>query len=146
MLKITTSTANGFDLKSKTNYYIVYENGVAKKTSELLPSDVTSYCWIQNNGDAAIVVKNLDASTPEGEEVYKIVNNIVLLLDESKLNVIPGGKLFVLNKRYFVTVLCDNGKKPISDILFEYTPVDNCIKEIASFNSKSINHIELYDS
>lgn len=129
---------------TKTNYYIVYENGAVKKTSEFNPSDVITYYFIDNDyGALTKKLFGLDINTPQGEELKKIANNILLLMDETKLKVISINELFILDDRYFFDVLTDNGKKNISK-LFEYIPADNSIKEIVSFRSGAINHVELY--
>ena len=146
MLKITTSTAVG-NYFSKTNYFIVYENGAVKKTEEFTPSSVINYYFISNDyGSVAKRLYNLDINSQEGQELKMIADNIVLLMDETKLKVISINELFFLEGRYFFDVLCDNGKGPISSKLFEYFPDDNSIRGIVSFNSKGIKHVELYES
>jgi len=145
MLKITTSTANRMNLNPKTTYYIVYENGAVKKTDEFVLADVGRYNFIprKHDGDSK-VLNGLDANTPEGESLKKTANEILLLTDEPKLNIVSVGWLFVLDDRYFFEALYDEDKR-ISK-LFEYNSSENSIKEIASINKGSINHVELYRS
>ena len=146
MLKIITSTSVGVTIFSKTDYFIVYENGAVKKTSEFAPAKVISYNFVPNSeGETLeVLLQKIDIDTPEGKELNNIANNIVLLMDGTKIKVISINELFFLGDRYFFDVLCDNGKAPISNKLFEYFPTDNSIKEIVSFNSKGIKHVEFY--
>jgi len=146
MLKITTSTAVG-NYFSNTNYYVVYENGATKKTDEFVPADVHCYDFVENDyNEASEVLSGLDITMPEDEKLNEIGNNILLLMGETNLKVISVNRLFVLGEHYYFTVLSDNGKKPISSKLFKYNDTDNTIKEMASFNGKGINHVEIYHS
>lgn len=146
MLKITTSTQVGFYF-SNTNYYIIYENGIVKKTDKFVPTDVINYYFIDKDyGAAAKELYDLDINTPQGEELKEIANNILLLMDKTKLKIISVSELYILGDRYFFDVLSSKGKKASSNKLFEYIPADNSVKEIADFNSKSITHVELCES
>ena len=144
MLKITTHTPIIKYLKGQVKYYIVYENGAVKKTSEFVPADVISYGFFpRDKMENSIALHLIDVTTPEGEKLNKIANNILLLTEEPKLKIIAVTALFVLGGRYFFNVLCDkaiNGYK-----LFEYIPAENSIKEIASLNH-TIDHVEMLES
>ena len=96
ILKFTTSTAIGVTIFSKTNYYIAYENGAVKKTSEFAPAKVTSYNFVPNSeGEILeVLLQKIDIDTPEGKELNNIANNIVLLMDETGFRVISISELF----------------------------------------------------
>ena len=145
MLKITTSTANRMNLNPKTTYYIVYENGAVKKTDKFVPADVEQYLYSSVNGGPEELY-GVDLTTPKGEELKQIANNILLLMDETKLEGVAVSSLFILDERYFFKVGCDISKNKRVSKLFEYISVDNSVKEIVSFNSGSIDHVELYRS
>jgi len=141
MLKITTSTAVGFYF-SNTHYHIVYDNGAVKKTEKFVPAKVKCYAFNPaGNYEDSTLLHLYD----EYEGLNEIANNILLLMDETKFEKVAIGRLYILGGRYFFDALCYNGKKNI-DKLMEYISTDNSIKEIASFNSGSITHVELYSS
>ena len=141
MLKITTSTENRMNLNPKTTYYIVYENGAVKKTDEFVLADVNSYSSVSRNpAESPSILNDFDVNTSEGAELYEIASNTLILMNETKLKNISVYRLFVHGERYFFVGDCDNK----SDYLFEYIIADNSIKEIASVNKGSINHVELY--
>jgi len=146
MLKITTSTANRMNLNPKTTYYIVYENGAVKKTDEFVLADVINYYFSRNDyGEVAKKLYDLDINTPEGEELKQIANNILLLMDETKFENISANELFIFGEKYFFTAIYRTDNKYRCKV-FEYISADNSVKEIASFNKGSIDHVELYRS
>ena len=113
ILKIITSTAVGFYF-SNTHYYVVYDNGAVKKTEKFDPADVINYYFLNNDyGAVAKNRYNLDINTPEGEEIREIANNILLLIDETKLKDVSVSILYILNDQYFFIASCYNGKKAV---------------------------------
>lgn len=145
MLKVKTSISWGMFPGSTDNYYIVYENGVAKKTSEFVPSQNGIYNYSTNDIEEGVDVLNIiDSSTPQSKEINKIAKDILFFKNDSKLEIESIGWLFVLTNRYFFAALC-NKEKRIST-LFEYFPDNNTVKKIVSFNNGSIYNVELYDS
>jgi len=144
-LKITVDKGTVAFLPAGTNYYIVYENGVIKKTDKFEPFNVICYDFLKNEYDeVSKVLYGTDINTQEGEELNKIANNILLLMGETKLKIISVNRLFVLGEQYYFTLLSDNGKNANSSKLFEYNCANHSVEEILSLDSGDINHVELY--
>ena len=143
LLKITTSTSVGVTIFSYTKYYIVYENGKVKKTDEFSRHHGETYAFSSDDYDeTSAVLHSIDLNTPEGANLNRIANNILLLAKDPKLKIVAVGTLFVFGERYFFDVSWDENKR--TSKLFEYNTSDNTIKEFASFSSGTIDHVELY--
>lgn len=147
MLKITTTTSYGIFPATKTNYYIVYENGAVKETSKFVLADVKSYAFAKNDtNNDSVALHLIDINTPNGKELNGVANNILLLMSETKLENMSVGRLFVLGERYLFDVGYVDDKKTGTK-LFEYISADNSIKEISTLNIKGdLSHVELYES
>ncbi|GHU55871.1 hypothetical protein FACS1894132_12600 [Clostridia bacterium] len=144
LLKVTTSTSyDVFGFFSKTNYYIVYENGKKKKTSRFaLVVDGNRYLFMSNNADDAELLSRGSAdSAMEWEQANEIARNILVLAQKTKLKKVSVGELYIFSERYFFELYFDKGDHSNTKI-FEYILVDNSIKELATF-TKSVTHIEL---
>ena len=147
LLRVITVTSNRLNLKGKNNYYIVYENGNVKKTSAFSPSDVTTFYFKGRNDDKnSAILHDLDMDIPQDRAVNDIAQNIVDLVNEEDLELISVNEIFVLDERYFFDILYDAGRSDADCKLFEYIPLENSIKEIVNFRSRSIEHIELYEA
>lgn len=143
MLKIIASISWGMFPGSTDYYYIVYENGTAKKTSKFVPSEKGSYNYSTNDIDKNSDVLNIiDNNTPQAKELNKIAKDILLFKNDPKLEIVSVDWLYALTNRYFFEALCNKDKR--ISTLFEYNPADNSARKIVSFNGKSINHVELY--
>lgn len=147
MLKITTTTSYGIFPATKTNYYIVYENGAVKETSKVVPAAIESYAFAKNDtNDDSVALHLIDINTPNGKKLNGVANNILLLMSETKLENMSVGRLFVLGERYFFDVGYSDDKKSGTK-LFEYILTDISIKEISTLNVKGdLSHVELYES
>ncbi|GHU55874.1 hypothetical protein FACS1894132_12610 [Clostridia bacterium] len=144
VLKVTTSTSyDVFGFFSKTNYYIVYENGKKKKTSKFVPADVVCYYFRSNNADDIVLLHDTDINTLKGEKMNKIARDILLLSQKTKLKNVSVGRIYIFDERYFFGLLCEKGNY-MNTKIFEYILADNSIKELATF-TKSVTHIELYE-
>jgi len=146
MLKITTSTSFGMFPATKTNYYIIYENGVVRKTTEFVPSNIIYYFFNSNGNYEDSTLLHINDDDPLREKLNNIANNIRILMDESKFENISIGRLYVLSERYFFNIGYNDGEKRVSK-LFEYISADSSAKEIAILTGKgNLDHAELYSS
>jgi hypothetical protein len=158
VLKIITVESNRLNLNGTREYYVAYGDGKIEKTSEFVPSDTVVYYFVPSDrttdylpedhgADGSVLLKNVDVNTSQGKELNEFANNILLLLDEENLKIVSVNRLFPLGGQYFFDILYDDGKRENAGCkLFAYIPSDNRIEEVVDYNSKSIEHIELYDS
>jgi len=130
VLKFTALTPTIPHFPSKTDYYIAYDNGKVKKTSEFVEAKVTCYYFNNVSSLDDPNVLSIDDDNPNREKFIEIAHNILRFAGQTART------LYVLDGRYFYTT---------TSKVFEYFPIDNSVKEIVSFD-KTINHIELYES
>lgn len=147
MLKLTVNKGTfAYYLPAGTDYYIVYENGVVKKTKEFQfsISESKGYSFIPHDVDNnSKILYDLDTSTSEGKKIYEIAKNIAGLESKKKMKIISEQSLVILDSRYFFIAFTHNIFT--QSTLFEYFPANSTAKKIVSFNDR-INHVELYKS
>ena len=145
ILKVITSSQVGTTIFSNKHYYIVYDNGKKKNTSEFPKSEVVAYAFDPDAEEKnKPYLHSIDISTENGNMLNEIAMNIVYLTEKSKNNsVFSPGELYVIDNKYYFYALIDKFGDSSDNGLFEYIVDDNSFKRIAVFNN-SITHVEAY--
>lgn len=143
ILKVITSSQVGTTIFSTKYYYIVYENGKTKKTSEFQKSEVISFAFNPEAQEKDVPnLHDVDLNNPEEAKYNDAAAQIVSLIENDE-KVYSPGELYVIDNKIYFKALRDYGINSCADTLYEYIPSDNKFKRIASFKG-SITHVEAY--
>ena len=141
ILRVITGTQVGLTIFSKNQYYIVYDNGKTKKTSEFTPTEVKHYAFQTSEEQTTPYLYHIDIDSKEGIKLNNIAKDIVEAINNNEIITSPG-KLFLIDGSYFFTAFIKKGEQ-YKVALLEYINDDNTIIEIATFKG-DISHVEPY--
>ncbi len=141
ILKVITSSQVGVTIFSNKHYYIVYDNGKKKKTSEFTPTEVKHYAFQTSEEQTTPYLYHIDIDSKEGIKLNNIAKDIVEAINNNEIITSPG-KLFLIDGSYFFTAFIKKGEQ-YKVALLEYINDDNTIIEIATFKG-DISHVESY--
>lgn len=137
ILKVVTSTQVGFFLGNKS-YYVVYDNGSAKKTKkfDFSTSVVEVYGFNPNGEDKSSLLLDItDVTTEKGRELNKIAHNILEYSNDKKFS---PKKLYRIEQKYYFTAFSEKARKK-NEIIYVYNDLENSAKELASFDNDIIS-------
>ena len=141
ILKVITNSEIAPVIFSYDRYYVVYDNGKTKKTSEFEPSESVNYRFVSTNYDSTELLSGIDTNTEEGAYLNKVAGNIISLVNEDDNLSSPGAMYLANNKVYFSITIYRGEDESIA--LFEYLESDNSLNKIATFKG-NITHVEVY--
>ena len=142
ILRVITGTQVGLTIFSKNQYYIVYDNGKTKKTSEFTPTEVKHYAFQTSEEQTTPYLYHIDIDSKEGIELNNIAKDIVETINSNEIITSPG-KLFLIDGSYFFTAFIKKGEQ-YKVALLEYLNDNKTIIEIATFKG-DISHVEPYE-
>jgi hypothetical protein len=151
VLKVLARTPSTLIWGGTEEYYIVRNNGFAQKTSAFTPTKVESYgVDDKNSASLEILINHKTGERLESSSfLYRIIYDIIELVEtQSKINDPNIGTLYLLNERYFFNVFDPEGSlfSTYSDVIFEYLPEENRIVRLTTFDAKTIDHMEAYET
>ena len=141
ILKVITNSEIAPIIFSYDRYYVVYDNGKTKKTSEFEPSESVHYRFVSTNYDSPELLSGIDTNTEEGAYLNKVAGNIISLVNEDDNLSSPGAMYLANNKVYFSITIYTGHDESVA--LFEYIESDNSLNKIATFEG-NITHVEAY--
>lgn len=141
LLKIITQSQGVLIFGGHKGFYNVYPNKFLEKIYRFEPTDVEAYRVDEENDDSEwILLSSSDSARVMDEKISAYARNIVKLASaESYIKDPDVYKLYVLKGRYFFDVF---DRSQTIDIIFEYVPIANEIKEVARVEGGNIEHIE----
>lgn len=141
-IKVITSFSGTWTFNNELNYYQVTKFGNNK--CDKFNGNAEKYLIINNSSEFTIESDDeTTLSTAQYEKLANYVKNINQLITSKKLTSPSLGNLYVVNNRFFVSVLDNTPKKTYYDILFEYDVQNNTLKEITKFKGQDIEQIYL---
>ena len=141
ILKVITNSEITPVIFSYDRYYVVYDNGETKKTSEFEPSESVNYQFVSTNYDSTEQLSGVDTNTKEGAYLNTIAGNIISLVNEDNDLSSPGAMYLINNEVYFSTIINKGNNGTVA--LFIYNESNNTIKKFATFKG-NITHVEAY--
>ena len=142
ILKVITTSEIAPVVFLYKRYYIVYDNGKTKKTSEFTPTEVKHYAFQTSEEQTTPYLYHIDIDSKEGIELNNIAKDIVETINSNEIITSPG-KLFLIDGSYFFTAFIKKGEQ-YKVALLEYLNDNKTIIEIATFKG-DISHVEPYE-
>lgn len=150
LLKVIVRNPGVLIFSGDNAYYSIRPNGIKQKIDIFEPIEGETYRVDENNSEPEILIDNIRGNRIKLDSpLYEIANNIVELIKETRELKNPDiSVLYILDGRYFFDVFAESSGwfafSGFSDTVYEYFPIEKRIEKIVKFNTKNIEHIELY--
>ena len=142
---VVDASFGGIGVLPNYKYYIVYDNGKAKKIEAFSREDTEQYAFNPNaEKNLEPYLHDIDMSIEENKSLNDIAKSIsTIISNDTDIFVGGAGTLYIVNDKYYFTVYIEKGANDVSVGLFEYYLSDNSISKVVVFDH-DISHIQSF--
>lgn len=139
-IKVITSSSGSWIYSGKMHYYKITRFG--NVWCRKFEGNAKEYLIVSDSSGYTLEVDSEEGYIKyEDEQLDKYVNNIIDLVKKEKLKYPDIGSLYIVNNRYFISVLDNSPKNSFYTILYEYDLKNNNLKKISKFKGQNIKGI-----
>ena len=147
ILKVVVDASfGGIGVLPNYKYYIVYDNGKAKKIDAFSREETEQYAFNPNaEENLEPYLHDIDTSIEKNKSLNDVAKSIsTIISDDTDIFVGGARTLYVINDKYYFTAYIEKGANDVSVGLFEYNISNDSISKVVVFDH-DISHIQSFD-